>query len=443
MTNNRLHIYTPQLTPRVQYVFDAVFGQMLSLDVVYETDLSVFENITEAKIYYGNTKPNNASLWIKSHSLLFENDIQPQPYQIVHWNGIKSIALGAHDALESFCPFDPMATIFFLLSRYEEYICKEKDAHGRFSAHSSILYKEDLLLQPLVNQLVAAIYKVIHSTYPHIVHKQANFKIIPTFDIDMAFAYQEKGWKRGLGGFAKDVFKFEWQRIKDRFFSVLRLQKDPYDVFDYLEKKIENHDARFFFLMADHAPFDSNIDVKNKRFQAIIKKISEKNKVGIHPSYQSNSSISILEKEKNRLQYIVNEQVIRSRQHFLKLDLPSTYRNLIAQGIKEDWTLGFAEAIGWRAAMASPFYWFDLERNEQTPLLLYPTAAMDVTLKQYLKLNPNEAIALLSTLINNCKATNGQFIFIWHNSSFYTQEGWQDWNLVFEFLMSHKFIAST
>ena len=432
---NNIHIYTYVITPRLTYVCEALFCQLMGISFQLETDWLRFINIQNPKIAYTPSAPDINVLWIKSNQLLFETDIQTQDYTVLEWKDVKTIALGAHNET-AVCPFDLFSTIFYLLSRYEEYTCLDRDEHGRFSAFSSILYKENLLEYPIVNQLAIAFQKVIHSSYPHIVYKSANYSFIPTIDIDIALAYRAKGWKRTLGGLMNDTLSLDFSRILDRFKSLLHIQKDPYDVFHYFEKAFRNTKPVFFLLMGNYGDFDKNNDTQNADYKRIINKISTNYDVGVHPSYQSNDNLEVLKKEIKRVATLSHQPIVRSRQHYLKLSLPTTYRQLLEMGIKEDWTLGFAERVGWRAGIATPFYWFDLERNAATDLLLYPTAAMDVTLQQYMKYSPEKARKTLETLANRCKAVDGTFITIWHNSSFYDQEGWKGWDSVFEYMIA-------
>ena len=67
--------------------------------------------------------------------------------------------------------------------------------------------------------------------------------------------------------------------------------------------------------------------------------ISDHSKIGIHPSFASNTSFNKLEKEVGRLSKIINREIWRSRQHFLKVNLPETYRNLIELDITDDFTM--------------------------------------------------------------------------------------------------------
>jgi hypothetical protein len=60
---------------------------------------------------------------------------------------------------------------------------------------------------------------------------------------------------------------------------------------------------------------------------------------------------------------------------------------------------------------------------------------MDGTLKDRLKLTPEEAIEKVDLLVDAIKQNHGVCIFIWHNSSLSEIGGWQDWKTV----LSHIF----
>ena len=128
---------------------------------------------------------------------------------------------------------------------------------------------------------------------------------------------------------------------------------------------------------------------------------------------------------------MLNKKILHARQHFLKLNFPETYRNLIDQGIQHDHSLGYHDAIGFRAGTSNPFYWFDLDKNQATELMIHPLLAMDVTLKKYLKLQSDQAITEVKKLIDQCKEVDAPFSLLWHNSSFYEAEGWGSWKEVY------------
>jgi len=60
---------------------------------------------------------------------------------------------------------------------------------------------------------------------------------------------------------------------------------------------------------------------------------------------------------------------------------------------------------------------------------------MDVTLKRYLKLNPEQSLVVIDKLKKTITNVNGTLEFIWHNSSFSAAHGWDGWENTFEYLL--------
>jgi hypothetical protein len=129
---------------------------------------------------------------------------------------------------------------------------------------------------------------------------------------------------------------------------------------------------------------------------------------------------------------VLGQKPIASRQHFVLLTLPDTYRRLLELGIKEDYSMGFASFPGFRAGTSLPFRFYDLREECETGLLIHPFQAMDVTLQQYLRLTPGEATARIEALIRKIKAVRGTFTSLWHNESLSGQGIWKGWREVFE-----------
>ena len=250
-------------------------------------------------------------------------------------------------------PFDIFASSFYLAARYEEYLPHKKDHFNRFDADQSLAFKEDFLHQPVINIWVSKLVEFLQEVYPDFKIPLRTYKFITTIDVDNAFAYREKGFVRTIMGYAKSLITLNIKDALDRTKTLLGLQKDPYDTFDYQEKLIKDKKLTFiyFFLLGDYGVNDKNIPVANMNFQALIKSISDHSKIGIHPSFASNTSFRQLQKEVGRLSQIINREIWRSRQHFLKINLPETYRNLIELDITDDFTMGYASNYGFRAGI--------------------------------------------------------------------------------------------
>lgn len=170
---------------------------------------------------------------------------------------------------------------------------------------------------------------------------------------------------------------------------------------------------------------------KNK-YRLLIKDLVDYAVVGLHPSYFTMKDAALLKKEKERLENITNNPVIRSRQHYLRFNLPETYQQLIDLEIEEDHSMGYASRVGFRAGTCTPFYFYDLDFEIQTPLKVFPFALMDTTLNDYMKLTPKQSLGKIRDLKNEVKAVNGTFITLFHNESLSNHLRWRGWRRLYE-----------
>jgi hypothetical protein len=474
--NNTVLFFTEKITPRLRYTIETIVGGLSGLNFVFTQDKDYFMSANLPKINYSNTPLSENELVIKPHNLLFDNTIKPylidseNDFFINKINTKNELLINnqlnneLNQSINLVFNFDLFARIFYLISRYEEYNCPPSvlDAYRRFPSTKSTASKLGFLQQPIVNQYVIDLSNKLKSRFPHLDIKQQIYRFQPTFDIDMAWLYKNKGFIRNAGGFIKDIFKGQLNTIKKRADILRGITTDPYFNFDYILKLHQEYGLNLivFWLLGDLGKYDKNIVWTNPEFQALIQSFASDFRVGIHPSYRSNDGVYILQKEIGRLEHIVSRTSVRessknalntegvnvhglksvlpnfpSRQHFLKLTFPETYRRLLAVGIREDWTMGYADETGFRASIATPFPWFDLEKNEETPLIIQPFQAMDVTLNNYLHLSPEAATERLRTLISATKSVGGTFTTLWHNDNLAEMDGWKGWRVVYERLL--------
>ena len=433
MYNNSIIFFSPQLTNRLVYVAELVFQDLLGLTIVFTQNENEYSDSALPQIMYGqhplsnfNEKSLKYLFFKQNHTILLENGLSNE-YAHADFSFIHNT---------SPFDFDVLATIFLLVTRYEEYVVDPSllDIHNRFSAKISIAQKYDFLQKPIVNQWVMSINKRLNALFPELKMTLPTYRFQPTFDIDMPWKYKHKGFLRTLGGFAKDMIGLNIGELKNRANILRGVKNDPDFTFDFNFEFHKQHRFQpiFFFLLGDYAQFDKNPNVRNKAFQDLIHFISSNYKVGLHPSYRSNSDINILKEEKERFENLTNTPLSKSRQHFLKLRFPETYHNLLSLGVKQDYSMGYADDIGFRASIATPFRWFDLTKNEATDLWIHPFQVMDVTLRDYLKWTPDEAVERVIALIKETKSVGGTFISLWHNGSFSETEGWERWREVYK-----------
>jgi hypothetical protein len=429
--SSQVLIYVPEITSRIEYTFRFIFQSILGTELIFTSNKDEFLRSTEAKINYSNTILDSG-LFIKAHQILFENTIVPQEIITIEYRNMQFFFPSSY---ESFFPFDPFAFAFYLLSRLEEYHHLHVDHYGRFPDTDNILVKLGLHQKPIVDLMAYWIANELKAVFPKFNYRNREFKFLATIDIDNAWAYKNKGSFVTIGAILKAAFYGKWKEIGQRVLVMLGHRKDPFDTYQYLRKTFIEHSdlLMFFVLMGDRADFDKSISHRNHNFQKLIVELTSVYEVGIHPSFASNNHPHLIAKEIARLEKISCDSISKSRQHFLKLKFPETYQMLLHNGIKADYTMGFASLAGFRAGTCTPFGFFDLSSNQNTSLMIHPFQLMDVSLKNYLSLNVDEAKLMIATVMDEVKNVNGTFISLWHNESVSDWEQWRGWRDVFEF----------
>jgi hypothetical protein len=424
-------VYTPHLSNRLEYALDLVLNQVGELTYSIVQDISLLKD-SDLVINYSGTRIEN-SFQIHPFGLLMEKDVQNHdvPFDYRQDDFLVSIFPTEFDDLG----FDIFSASFFIASRYEEYRKFDSDEHGRFQPQNSILSKIGVLKRPIINIWVKTLKSILEQKWNIPVTSNRKFSILNTIDVDNAWAYKNKGVVKTIGGIGKSLVRKGVGEFKERVAVVSSDGKDPYDTFEYL-KSIQDKfkvESIYFFLVGNYQkPFDTNIPHDNKAFIALVKKIHSYAKVGVHPSYASYLNAKQVKTEIGRVNSITGSNLTKSRQHFLKLSIPDSYRVLVEAGIKEDYTMGYAQQVGFRAGLCTPFTFFDLLQDKSLELTIHPFAYMDGTLNEYLKQTPEEAKETISFLKENVKEVNGEFIGIWHNSTVNNLEDWKGWQEVFE-----------
>ncbi len=427
-----ISIYVPQVNNRIRYTFDVIFKSILQSEYTLTSDEKGFKKETGVKISYAN-QPVGTELFFFATPLLFEKKVKEQSIEVFESKEGKAF-FKTND--KSALPYDPFATSFYLITRYEEYLPHYKDQLGRFPAAESLAIKNDFLQTPLIDIWSLKIKELIISTYPRSkgLFKDRAYSFCPTYDIDSAYAYSSKGIVRNIGGYAKALLDGNVTEISERTKVLLHSQKDPFDSYEYLLNLQNKYQLKpiYFFLVGDYGEYDKNISYRDPQFQELIKSTADYAEIGIHPSYASNSDFTVLTKEIKRLSEILKREPKKSRQHFLKLEIPKTYQNLLHSDVLEDFSMGYASNIGFRASTATPFYFYNLDLEMPTSLKVNPFSIMDATFQFYLKVSPEEALELTKPIIETVKSVNATFSTLFHNNTLGDTSAGKRWRWLYE-----------
>lgn len=428
-----MFIYAERNSPRLSYIAEFAGRQCIGEPFRVTQNAEEYRNSAFPKINYSDRALQDGEIWIRPNGLLFENSIKQQAIHCSELDGLKIFFQN-----EGSPGFDVFAASFFLISRYEEYLPHVKDEYGRYGHVNSIAYKNGFLDQPLVNKWMGLLRKKLGTEDPD------RFEFLPTYDIDEAWSYRHKPWFRNMGGMYRDLLKGDRERVRLRNNVRAGKRQDPYDSFEWLYALHEKFILKplYFFLVAEaNGKYDKNIPPSNEAMMDLIKNISSRYEIGVHPSWQSGDRSELLKKEISLLQQITGKNISVSRQHFLRFNLPEGYRRLIDAGIKEDHSMGYGTINGFRASVSSSFYWYDLERDQVADLFVHPFCFMDANSYYEQRQTPQQTSQELLKYLHEVRSVNGRMITLWHNTFLGDEERFSGWGQVYEEFVKEVKIA--
>ena len=411
-------LYIPESNARIAYAVAEIFRRRNDCQILVTEDKEAYLNSdAPVKLHYTNTD-------LPGHRIFRSGFLDK--------TGIREGFIPPAARMDgTFClfpdetrqQFDLLAMVFWCLTRYEEYSAFTPDKHGRFPASASLFHKQGVLEEPVCDI-------VIHNQFARwgLLAKK-EFWIIPTLDIDIAFAYAGRGLLRSVGAALKDPLS-----LPQRLQSIAKPETDPNCVFPYIQSALAKYpEARVFWHCgAQNNRYDKQVNLNYKPFLQAVQNMDNGSRCGLHPSFAASGDEKILLQEKTFLEQTLNREVTDSRMHYILFSMPQTYHMLRNCGVKDDYSMGYPDAIGFRAGTAYPFSWYDLSEEKATDLQIHPFCIMEATCKHYAKQTPEAAIESGRRLTDLLRKTGGDFCFIFHNESLGKQKAWQGWKTVFE-----------
>jgi len=321
---------------------------------------------------------------------------------------------------------DDLAEAFWHLARLEERGAA-RDGHGRFPASASALDPLDPPLERLRARLGLAPPR----------WGGARFAVALTHDVDRPWRWTPRGIRNAAGrlrahvlaGAGRDALR------EARGLAAIPAHRlrgtDPNWRFGRIVDLEARRGARStFFVLAGHAHREDGFapEVYDRLRPRLVETLLEADaEVGLHGSYRTAEDAGRLAAEKEALEALAGP-VFGHRYHFLRVDPEANLAPLADAGFRYDSTVGFADALGFRAGIAHPFRPWSEELGGPLPLVEIPLALMDTTLAeaQYLGLTAAEAEGPALALLDHAAAQGGGFAVLWHTNRFDppTAAGW-------------------
>lgn len=321
---------------------------------------------------------------------------------------------------------DLFSSAFFMLTRWEEYVCTKTDEHNRFDEKESLAVKNNFIYRPVVNEYIEYFWNaLIYLGYTG-KRKKRDFDLLLTHDVDDLVK-----WKK-MKPYLKEVYK-NLKKPKSLIYitksfllTLVNKKNDPYNTWDYLMDQSEKIETKsyFYFMTGGTSKYENRYEVNSQMTKNLIAKIySRKHHIGIHPSYNSYDNSNLFNLEKKRLEDVFDKEKITSgRQHYLRFKVPDTWQMWNDLGMEWESTMTYGKTSGFRCGICYPFAVFNIVTREMLDLIEKPLIFMEQTFIGYQKLPPQEMKETAFNLLKEVKKYDGMFVLLWHNSSFNTPQ---------------------
>lgn len=337
------------------------------------------------------------------------------------------------------CGIDLFASSFFMLTRWEEHVVPTRDMHQRFPASASLAYRFNFLNRPIVNEYVEMLWNMLVHLGLDQQRKQRNFKFILTHDVDITKFWNKYSEIKLLRMIAGDIFKRKtFRKIPEKIAEYRKVKsrqmKDPYDTFDWLMDLSDKNmlTSRFYFMAGGTSKYDNHYKINADEEMDIIRKIKSRGHViGFHPSYNAYCDGNLFKAEKEILEKVLGQEVKEGRQHYLRFEVPDTWQLWEDNGLDADYTLSYAAKEGFRCGTCYEYPVFNVVTRKKLRLMEYPLIVMESSFFGYQSVTPEEMKRSIFSLLRTTQRYNGNFVLLWHNSSFNIGE-WTSYQHIYE-----------
>lgn len=421
-----LFIFIAKSSPRITYVFKHICTRILGMDIQLSTSVEEFVAHKGPKISYGK-QPLGNELFFQANGLLERQGVESIDINVKPWEETQCFFQVSD---KSSLPFDIFSATFYLLSRYEEYLPHVKDNLGRYPANESLGVKNDFLLQPVVDIWAIKFQGVLSNAFPDLLIPKRTMRIHSLVEASQPFAYAHKGPLRSIIGYFRELTSFKLKDLGQRTQVLLRLRRDPYDTFKWIvttSRKSKAH-LTLFFLLGENPEFEENLNTQRNRFTSLIKYLADYTKVGLLFSAESSVHYHLLRSEKRRMEAIVHRDLEQAMNARFLVNLPDIYRSFVELEVKNDYTMVYEDAPGFRAGTCTPFLFYDLDFEIKTPLTIHPIA---LSTAAFTESTNDEIIKTFNYALKQVELVGGTFSMVFSNQNFSFTDGNKIWRDLF------------
>jgi hypothetical protein len=312
------------------------------------------------------------------------------------------------------CTVDLLLVTLLILSRWEESVSTDRDAHGRFVSKQSVASKDGFLERPVVDEYGLALEQVLVFLHPTWRPAPRKLRAKVSHDADhVGIPFNGKNVLRHIvHRNPRNTWLELWAWLPECDPVDLRAVREIVGVTQ--EHKLE---SAVYWMASPRSLRDSGYDPRHRKIRKLIDWLREHGvECGVQPGYSTFRSPERLRREIKVLREILGDGPLGGRQHYLRW-CPDTWIHWEMCGLAYDSTLAYADHIGFRAGTCIPYRPWLLSLNRPANLLEIPLLVMDRTLLGYMKLTEEMSVESVRRCVDRCRRVGGVFTMVWHNNT--------------------------
>jgi len=309
------------------------------------------------------------------------------------------------------------------------YLRHERDQLGRFPGKSSLAYRAGFLHRPIVDEYGYALREILLSSG---IAERYNLRIperAKTFSAvhlthDLAYPYNYRGWRSFLRAWLREG-KSPLRSLKlafgldkeDDFYTYPRFLKWDQELKEHLPKGVTH--IHFFIRMPSHSTLDRPQYRPRSSYmrRVLLEAGRAKANLGLLGSHQACLYAEMIGGERKAFEQAYAKPPHSLRYSSLAACEPEDYLQALYSGFRHDYTMGYADVVGFRLGTCHPVRFINPNTRQLTELTLHPLILRDLTLSsgEAMGLDHEQAEQIASELVHTVARYNGELTLLWHN----------------------------
>lgn len=352
--------------------------------------------------------------------------------------------------------FDLISASFFLLSRQEELLDSKRDIWGCFTGYQSKQRAWGILESPIVNLYLQTLQEALEDVFgkdafrfcPSLWPNEKSFAVALMHDVDQPFRGDMLSAKRltksALKRFPVGIRKAGTLALRG-IIKQITGGKDPYFNFQkYMDtEEIFGFRSSFNLVAIPEqrgimVRYDPSYDLNHPYVRMALDEVKGRGfEIGIHISYLAAENRDLMKEELSYLKKVAGREILGGSLHYLRLQVNRTWEYLSDIGLTYDTSMGYNEALGFRAGWAHPYLPYSFDQKRALPILSLPLVIMDGVLFDTERLSIHEATSYCLKLLEEVKLRKGMAVILWHLRTLDNKDypGWGEvYNNILEYL---------